>query len=40
MLTPDSRVGTNIGPYRVDGLLGVGGMGKVYSAVGPTRSAG
>jgi serine/threonine-protein kinase len=35
MLTPDSRVGTNIGPYRVDGLLGVGGMGKVYSAVGP-----
>lgn len=35
MLAPDSRVGTNIGPYRVDGLLGVGGMGKVYSAVGP-----
>jgi serine/threonine protein kinase len=35
MLTPDERVGTNIGPYLVDGLVGVGGMGKVYSATGP-----
>jgi serine/threonine-protein kinase len=34
MLAPDSRVGTMIGPYRVDGLVGVGGMGKVYSATG------
>jgi serine/threonine protein kinase len=35
MLTPDERVGTSIGPYLVDGLIGVGGMGKVYSAKGP-----
>ena len=35
MLAPDSRVGTIIGPYRVDGLVGVGGMGKVYSGTGP-----
>jgi serine/threonine protein kinase len=35
MLTPDERVGTSIGPYLVDGLVGVGGMGKVYAATGP-----
>jgi serine/threonine protein kinase len=35
MLVPESRVGTTIGPYRIDGLVGVGGMGKVYSATGP-----
>ena len=35
MLAPDSRVGTSMGPYRIDGLIGVGGMGQVYSATGP-----
>lgn len=35
MLAPESRVGTIMGPYRIDGLVGVGGMGKVYSATGP-----
>jgi serine/threonine protein kinase len=35
MLAPDSRVGTFMGPYRIDGQIGVGGMGKVYSATGP-----
>jgi serine/threonine protein kinase len=31
----DSRIGSTISGYRVDGLLGVGGMGHVYRAVGP-----
>jgi serine/threonine-protein kinase len=35
MLAPDARVGTTMGTYRIDGLIGVGGMGKVYSAAGP-----
>jgi len=33
----DPRVGTRVGAYGVDGLLGVGGMGRVYHA---TDSAG
>ena len=31
----DPRIGTNIGPYRINGVAGVGGMGKVYDATGP-----
>jgi serine/threonine-protein kinase len=30
----DSRIGTKIGEYRLDSLIGVGGMGMVYGAVG------
>ena len=32
---PDPHIGNNVGPYKVESLLGVGGMGRVYSAVGP-----
>jgi serine/threonine-protein kinase len=31
----DSRIGTRVGGYRLDSLIGVGGMGMVYGATAP-----
>jgi serine/threonine protein kinase len=35
MSVSDPRVGSQIGEYNVDAVLGEGGMGKVYTATGP-----
>ena len=35
MSVSDPRIGSQIGEYSVDALLGEGGMGKVYTATGP-----
>src|SRR2546421_5316586 len=34
-MNDDPRIGTRIGDYHIDRLLGEGGMGKVYCATGP-----
>jgi serine/threonine protein kinase len=35
MSVSDPRVGSQIGDFSVDGVIGEGGMGKVYTATGP-----
>src|SRR6201995_4510745 len=35
MSVSDPRIGSQIGDYSVDDLLGEGGLGKVYTATGP-----
>src|ERR1700751_425140 len=35
MSVSDPRIGSQIGEYNVDAVIGEGGMGKVYTATGP-----
>jgi len=35
MSVSDPRIGSQIGEFNVDGVIGEGGMGKVYTATGP-----
>ena len=37
-IVTDPRIGTQVGQYRIDALIGVGGMGTVYRAIAPDGS--